>query len=128
MKYSAALMSSARHQSGLSMFGFLMLLIVLAVGLNLGLTLGPHYMDNRAVVQVVEAISADVWTGTSKTKMHEAVNKGLKVNNIRSLKSEDIIKVEKKKNSTDVKIAYEVRENIFANLDIVLVFNKDYTH
>jgi len=114
-----------QRQAGLSMFGFLLVLIILAAALNFGLTLGPHYMENRSIVSVVEGVDPQLW-GSSKKKAHVAVNKGLKINQARSYKSEDIVKIEKVKGATKVTIDYEVRENMFANLDVVLVFNKDY--
>jgi len=120
-------LSPARDQSGLSMFGLLMLLIGLAIAMNLGLTLGPHYMDNRAIVQVVETLDPNIWKGT-KRNAHLAVNKGLKVNSVRSIKSEDAVKIVKNKGVTKVTVDYEIRENLIGNVDAVLVFNKEYTH
>lgn len=116
-----------RKQSGISMFGFLMLLIVMAIILNLGLTLGPHYMDNRAIVQVVETLDPKLWKGTKKG-IHTAINKGLKVNSVRSIKSEEAVQIQKVKGVTKATVAYEVRENLIANVDAVLVFNKEYSH
>lgn len=128
MTHNATKLLSPNRETGLSMFGFLMLLIVLAVALNFGLTLGPHFMDNQSINKVVESVSPSVWKGASKKKMHAAVNKGLKVNNIRGLKSEDIVKIDKKKGSTNVTVDYEVRENMIANMDVVLVFNKEFVY
>jgi len=117
---------TARRQTGLSMFGILMLLIVLAIFMNLGLTLGPHYVDNRAMQQVVQDLDPSVKEG-SKKKLHAAINKGLKINSVRTIKSEDAVKIEKVKGLTTVTIDYEVRENLIANVDAVLVFNKEYS-
>jgi len=120
-------LAHAKKQTGLSMFGILMLLIVLAAFMNIGLTLGPHYMDNRAIVQVVETLDPSLWKG-SKTKIHTAINKGLKVNSVRTIKSEDAVQIEKVKGMTKATVAYEIRENLIANVDAVLVFNKEYSH
>lgn len=120
--------SSAKRQAGLSAFGFLLLLVVVAAGISVTLTLGPHYMDSRAVVTVIESINPAIWKGTNKKKMHDAVNKGLKINQIRTLKSKDIVTIEKKKTgSTAVKLNYEVRENMIGNVDVVLVYDKDFS-
>ncbi len=123
----SARLAPSRKQSGISMFGFLMLLIVLAILLNLGLTLGPHYMDNRAIVQVVETLDPSLWQG-SKKRIHTAINKGLKVNSVRTIKSEEAVQIEKVKGVTKATVAYEIRENLIANVDAVLVFNKEYSH
>ena len=91
MTHRASMLSHPRRQSGLSMFGVLMLLIILAFALNVGLTLGPHYLDNRSLTQVIEKLDPGLVKGGSKTRIHTAVNKGLKVNSIRTLKSEEIV-------------------------------------
>lgn len=127
MTHRTSMLSHRRRQSGLSMFGVLMLLIVLAIVMNVGLTLGPHYMDNRSLTQVIETLDPGLVKGGSKTRIHTAVNKGLKVNSIRTLKSEDIVAIKNdKKKGNKLMLDYEIRENIFANVDVVLVFHKEF--
>lgn len=120
------IVQARRRQAGMSMFGWLVVLGVVAFGMSIGMKIVPHYIDHRAIVGVVDGISPDVWRGSIKRKMHEAVNKGLKVNNIRTLKSKDVLEIERTQSMTKVVMDYEVRENLFGNIDVVLVFKKDY--
>ncbi len=119
-------MQSMRRQTGMSMFGWLVVLGAAAFAVSISLKVVPHYMDNRAVTNILDGVSPEVWRGPNKKKMHETVNKGLKVNSIRTLKSADIIEIERTPSLTKVVMDYEIRENLFGNVDVVLVFKKDY--
>lgn len=117
-----------RRQTGMSLFGWLVVLCVVGFAVNIGMKIVPHYMANNAIVGVIEGMSPEVWRGSSKNKMHETVDKGLKVNNIRALKSKDLLEIKRTPSITKVNLDYEVRENLFGNIDIVLVFKKDYQY
>ncbi len=117
-----------RRQAGLSFFGWLMVLAVAGFAVSVGLKLVPHYLDYNTIVRIVEGVSPEVWRGSSKKKMHETIDKGLKVNNIRTLKSADVLQIDRAQSVTKVNVDYEIRENLFSNLDVVLVFKKDYQY
>lgn len=117
-----------RRQAGLSFFGWLIVLCFVGFAVSMGLKLAPHYIDHNAIVGVVEGVSPDVWRGSSKKKMFDTVDKGLKVNNIRTLKSKDVLKIDRSASVTKVNLDYEIRENLFSNIDVVLVFKKDYQY
>jgi len=53
------------------------------------------------------------------------INKRLIVNNVRSLKTEDI-SIEKDGNVALIVVEYEVRENLFRNIDSVIHFKHEY--
>ena len=112
----------------MSMFGWIMTLMAVAFALNIGLALVPHYMEYRTIQSVVDSVSPEVWRNPSKKRMLETVDKGLKVNNVRSLKSTDVLEIERTQAVTRVKLDYEVREHIIGNIDAVLVFNKEYEY
>ncbi len=124
--YPVHRLQTTRRQAGMTMFGWLVMFCVLGFLGNIGITLAPHYMSNNAIIDVVEGLSPEVWRGSNQRKMHEAVDKGLKINNIRTLKSKEVLKIERTKTVTKVMLNYEVRESLFGNIDAVLVFKKDY--
>jgi len=121
-------LSKLRRQAGLGMFGWLIVLAVAGFAISVGLKIVPHYLDYNTIVGIVEGVSPEVWRGSSKKKMHEVVDKGLKVNNIRTLMSKDVLQIDRAQTLTTVNVDYEIRENLFSNVDVVLVFKKDYQY
>lgn len=115
-----------QRQAGISMFGWLCVLCAVAFGLSIAMKIVPHYMDHNSIVAVIDGMSPELWRGTNKKRMHEAVDKGLKVNNIRSVKSADVLKIDRNQMVTKLALDYEIRENLFGNIDVVMVFKKDY--
>jgi len=117
-----------RKQAGLGLFSWLVVLGLAGFAVSIGLKVIPHYMDNRAIVGVVETMSPEVWRSSTPKRMLDTVDKGLKVNNIRTLKAKDVLKIDRTPSITKVNVDYEIRENLFGNVDVVLVFKKDYQY
>ena len=101
------------------------LIIVLMFGffLTCGFKILPAYFDNRFIVAALKSV------GESDPPLHErsaseiksALQSTLTLNNIRG----DVLKnieVVRDKGKVFVNIDYEVRQNLFSNLDVVMVF------
>jgi len=121
-------LSKLRRQAGMGFFGWLMALCAAGFAVSIGLKVVPHYLDYNTVVGIVEGIGPEAWRSSSSKKMHETIDKGLKVNNIRTFTSKDVLKIERAQAVTNVNVDYEIRENLFSNVDVVLVFKKDYQY
>lgn len=121
-------MNSAK-QRGISLTGWLVILVLTGFFANVGFKILPHYMDNRALDKMIRAVDRDVASGISVRNAGEFrsyINKGMQVNNIRNLNAADIMEVRAEGPELFVHLDYEVREKILKNIDLVVSFDKKY--
>jgi hypothetical protein len=112
-----------KKQSGLSMWGIMGLLVLLVSNGLVALKIGPIYMDNMSVQKVLESFKEPLKKERiAKKKIKKTITRKLLINNIRDL-SEDKIKITQNSEKTTIEIKYEVRRNLFYNLDAVVKFN-----
>ncbi|QSP96309.1 DUF4845 domain-containing protein [Marinobacter salinisoli] len=119
-------LSGLGRQGGAS--GLTMLVMVLFFGslLTLVIKLGPAYLDDYTIQQTLEGL--DGTEGLSQmgpAQVHALINKRLSVNNVRTL-DKKAITVEKSGELVLLGVDYEVRENLFRNVDAVVHFKHDY--
>lgn len=117
-----------RKQAGLSFFGWLLVIAVIASAVTLVLRLGPHYIDYYTIQTVMDGLPADRVHEMSRPEIREALEKRFKVNNIRDFAVSDVITVERQRDSTVLDLAYERREHLFFNVDVVLTFSEQYRY
>ncbi|PID41898.1 MAG: hypothetical protein CSB48_12815 [Proteobacteria bacterium] len=118
--------SPGRSQKGLSSFTMLFVMVAMATFFLIGIKVVPMFMDNATVNSVVVALDSDPEVKTmADEQIRNKVMKMLTLNNIRFLKAEQIV-IKREDGLLKVNLDYEVRENIFRNLDAVAVFENHY--
>jgi len=117
-----------RNQAGLSFLGWLLVIAAIASGVTLVLKLGPHYIDYYTIRSVMQGLPADRVHEMSRPEIREALEKRFKVNNIRDFEVEDVVTVERQRDNTVLDLAYERREHLFFNVDVVLTFSEQYRY
>jgi len=115
-----------RQQQGLSFLGWVTILAVAAIFASVGLKTIPHYLENKTILEVIDSVDPAVLKAGSKKKVFELIDKRLKINNVRDYKGKDILEFKRTKESSYMVLDYEVRENVVANMDLVLAFNKEF--
>ena len=118
--------SLSRKQSGMGFWGYVAVLLAIAVVITLGLRLGPHYMNHRTVVSIINSLSADSVHQMEKRKIRETLKKRFKINTLYDLEPADIIEIVRTKEHTKLNLSYEVREPMVYNVDAVLVFKDEF--
>ncbi len=112
-----------KNQAGLSMWGIMGLLVLLVANGLVALKIGPVYMDNMSVQKVLESFKEPLKKERiAKKKIKQTITRKLLINNIRDL-PEDKIVITQNSEKTKIEIKYEVRRNLFYNLDAVVKFN-----
>ena len=125
MKQTAKL--GANGQRGLSMYGWLAVIIVAVSLLTAVLRLGPHYIDFRIVQGVMDRLPISEVHTMPRDKIREHFKKQFRVENFR-IPLKDIMTIERNSGQTVVGINYEVREHMFFNVDVVLSFSEKRTY
>lgn len=126
MQHASIKLGSA-GQRGLSMYGWLFVLIVGASVLTAGLRLGPHYIDFNIILGVADRLPADTVHTMSREEIREHFKKQLRIENFRT-PINDIMKIEREGGKTVLNINYERREHMLYNVDVVLTFSEQRTY
>ena len=101
----------------------LLMLLVLGFFLMCGFKIGPAYLDNRFVEAALKS-AGDNEPPLHKMSIREArnkIDKLLAMNNVRGKPSE-MVEIEPDKDRIYVNIDYDVRMNMFYNLDVIISF------
>lgn len=119
-------LSSMHRQSGASALVILVMVLFFGGLLTIGIKLGPAYLDDNTISKAVESIrDTEGLSEMGPAQIRTLINKRLLVNNVRSLKPEHIT-IEKNGNEVLIAVEYEVRDNIFRNIDTVVHFKHEY--
>ena len=115
-------------QTGMSFVGILVIVVIVASAVTVLLKIGPHYIDFYAVKSVIEDLPAQKVHEMSRSEIKESLQKRFKVNNLRDFKVVDILKIDRGRDDTVLKVNYEQREHLVSNVDIVLTFEEQFKY
>ncbi len=119
-------LSNMHRQSGASALVIMVMVLFFGGLLTLAIKLGPAYMDDKTINAAVESIrDTEGISRMGPAQIRTLINKRLIVNNVRSMKPEDIT-VDKNGNVVLIKVDYEVRNNLFRNVDTIIHFQHEY--
>lgn len=113
-------------QMGMGFWGYIMVLVLVAVVITLALRLGPHYMNHRTVATIIEGLGTNTVHQMEKRQIKELLKKRFKINTLYDLDASKIVEIERTKEDTKLKVNYEVREPMVYNIDAILVFNDEF--
>lgn len=114
----------ARQQGGASS----MMIIALFFGalLMFAVKLGPAYIDDLTIQEALESLDGtDGLSMMGPAQVRGLINKRLSVNNVRGFDAKNI-SVEKDEDVVVIKVDYEVRNSLVANVDTVVHFQHEY--
>ncbi len=113
------------HQRGMTAIGWLLVLGLIAFFTLITLRLVPIYLEYSKVVSVLESLANEPGIGAKpRREIIKLVDKRFDINDVRKVSSK-LIKLSKDKGTTRISIAYERREHLMANIDVVASFNKE---
>lgn len=119
-------MSNRRSQLGLSIWAWSGVLLVVLLAATVSLKLAPIYFEYLMVVDIAKDIKNEAGAGNKKARLAELqrkVAKRFRANNIRNI-SYTVLSFKRGASGLIVTIDYEQRVNVIANVDAVLVFNR----
>lgn len=117
-----------RKPEGMSAVSLIAVVALVAGFVVLGLRLGPHYIDFQTLDSIMEGLPAGQIHEMDKGAIRELLTKRYKINNIRDLNLREVVSIERKKDTTNITIDYEIREPLVYNIDAVLSFNETYSY
>jgi hypothetical protein len=121
-------MSMRAKQSGVTLIGWIVLLIPVAICFYAGMRLAPVYLNYMKVARTLERVKSEFKGGeaSNATTIRTAVEKHL---NIESVDYPDIkdIKITRDGKSWIVSAAYDDQAPLFSNVFILVTFDKSVT-
>ena len=107
------------------MGGWLLLIVVFGMAITMGMKLIPLYMDHNTMSSVLDGMAAeDGLAGKRKSDLRGMIQQRFKINNVRGFNVKDNIEIKRTKNGTELIMDYEIRQNLFYNVDLVTAFEK----
>lgn len=113
-----------KHQAGLGMLGWLIVLAIASFALTCFFKIGPVYLDYWNTKQALDVVLQGGQTANlSKTELERAIGKQLDVSMIKTVSVKDI-RISDVKGGREVDASYEQRVPLVANIDVVVKFDK----
>ena len=113
-----------KRQAGIGFISLVLLLVVIGFFTLLILKIGPIYLEHMDVQKILKSIKDDrdvlQW---SQGQIRETIIKRLRINYIESITRKNI-DIVKQRNYMKTEIIYDVRENIYGNLDVCIHFDE----
>ncbi|HEY1991715.1 MAG TPA: DUF4845 domain-containing protein [Gammaproteobacteria bacterium] len=121
-------MSKRKHQSGLTMITWILLIAMIGfIGL-FAFKLIPIYMDYSAINSALTTVAKDTTPGETPAQIKMAIDNIFDVNSVNAVKVDDIaIKPDPDTKAMTLGLDYDARTNFFYNVDLVVHFEKTYT-
>lgn len=113
------------RQRGISVLGWLAILALASVLATIALRVVPHYIDNFYVRGIINGLPATEIRALERAQIRTRLEKQFRVEFL-DMSVRDIIQIGRNNGVTTVALRYEVREPLFGNADVVLVFDDEW--
>lgn len=119
-------LSAMHRQSGASALVIMIMALFFGGLLTLVIKLGPAYLDDITIQEALESLDGtEDLSSMGPSQVRSLINKRLSVNNVRGFDAKNIT-VEKDGDLVVINVDYEVRNNLFRNVDTVIHFQHEY--
>lgn len=119
-------MTKPHHQKGMTAIGWLVVLGLIAFFSLIVLRLAPMYLEYAKVESVMDSLRNEPGiTSQSRMQILKLVENRFDVNDVRKVDPKKAVKISKDKGVMTVRVEYERREHLMANIDIVGTFDKE---
>ena len=117
-----------RKQRGVTMIGWIILLIPVAIVLYAGIRVGPEYFDYYKVVTAMKETASALQSDTtlSQTSIRTALQKRFDTGYVETVTAKDVA-VNKVEEGWEMTAEYESAVDLFGNLSLLMDFSKTVT-
>jgi|SRR6185312_2748514 len=121
-------MSNRKQQSGLTMITWIVLVGMIGFIGIFAFKLIPIYMDYSTINSALTSVAKDAKQGESPAQIKSAISNIFDVNSINTVQVDDIaLKPEPDGKGLIMSLNYDARTNFFANVDLIVHFEKTYS-
>jgi hypothetical protein len=113
-----------KHQQGLGMLGWLVVLAIASFALTCFFKIGPIYLEYWQTKKALDLVAGNSRaSGMSNDELLNAIEKQFDVSRIESITKKDI-KITSAKTGRELNANYEKRTPLLSNIDVVVKFDK----
>lgn len=117
-------MSLIRKQAGFSTLTMMMLGLVAMALLIFVIKIGPVYVESLTVRSILSQIAEETrGEGLNRAQIHDRLAKKFLVNTVKGIAVKDVLVQRGSGGAVTIDASYEVRKQLFFNLDVVVVFD-----
>jgi len=117
--------TSIRRNDGLTLIGFLIVLVIVLFFAYAGMRVVPMYLEYHALVNAMDKLKNDpAAKSMSPYKIKDSIQRSLWVSYASNNIGKEDIRISKKSDGINVRVAYEVREDFLGNIDIIASFDR----
>jgi hypothetical protein len=114
-----------KKQKGLTLISWLAIIAIVLFNAIIAMNVVPVYLNDHSVKEMMQGLPSDAnFRGATPKKMKEIILKRLRINNIYSIKK-DQISIKKSKSGYVITIEYEPRDRLIGNLDYIVSFKHE---
>ncbi len=117
-------MKTLLRQNGISLFGFILAMIVVVMAGIVVMKVAPMYIEYNSVKKSLDGLSQEQFSSTAEVR--EALTKRFNINYVDSLQKEDIT-IKSKEDKYLVAVDYYVDKPLVGNLSLSAHFQYDVT-
>lgn len=119
-------MKISKHQRGITLLGFLIVLMVAGFFAFLVMRIGPSYLEYMNVVTAMKGVAAEPGSSTwSIAQVRGALDKRLYINYVNEAHvGPKSFEIKRSGGVNTLSVFYEVREDLLYNIDYVATFEK----
>jgi len=116
---------SIRKNNGLTLIGFLIVLVIVLFFAYAGMRVVPMYLEYHALVNAMDKLKNDPAAKSMPPyKIKDSIQRSLWVSYASNNITKEDIRISKKSDGVNVRVAYEVREDFLGNIDIIASFDR----
>ena len=113
----------ASKQRGITLIGFIIVLVVAGFFAYMGMVLGPAYSEYYGVVKAMNTVAADATPSTTEMEpIRRALDRQFNVGYVDSVTGRDAKLIRDKTTGNMLSMVYEVRKPFIYNIDFVVKF------
>jgi len=114
-----------RKSKGLTLIGFLIVLVVVLFFAYAGMRVIPMYLEYQALISAMDKLKNDPMSKSMPpSKIKDSIQRSLWVSYASNNIKNENIRISKKTDGVNVRVAYEVRKDFLGNIDIVGSFDR----
>ena len=120
-------MAMRKHQTGMTMISWILLIGLIGFVGIFGFKLIPVYLNYFSLNKAMTTAAKNVQAGESPQQVRIALSGVFDVNSVDVIKPDDVVlKVDPDTKAIVMNISYDERTNFIANIDLIVHFEKSY--
>jgi len=116
--------SYLRHQQGLTLISWMVVIAIALFFVMIGLKMVPTYLENYSIKQVLASVEQDrSLREMDRAELKRTILKRFKINSVYEFNRDDL-KISKADDGLKISIDYEVRKPVVGNVAVVMTFSE----